>query len=255
LTTNRVYTVKESPRAKHARLKLSLRDGLVVIVPKGFEHGRIPGFLEKKKLWLEQASERIEAQRKFFEPEPPGALPERLALRGIGEEWAVDYRPTESSHVTAVERPGNRLLVFGDTDDIEACRAALRRWLNRKTHDHIKTWITRLAQERGFDLRGVLVKCQRTRWASCSSRKTISLNLKLLFIPDDLIRYALLHELSHTKHLNHSRHFWTLLHHHERDYSKKDKKLRSAWQLVPAWLDTNKRDPAIKSEKPSTFGT
>ncbi len=234
------YIVKESPRAKHVRLKLSLREGLVVVVPKGFEHCRIPSLLEKKKLWLEQASERIETQRKFFEPEPPGALPERLTLQGIGEEWAVDYRPTESPHVTAVERNGNRLLVFGDTDNIEASKAALRRWLNRKTHESIKAWLLRLAQEHSFELNRVLVKSQRTRWASCSKGKNISLNLKLLFIPEDLIRYALIHELCHTEHLNHSRQFWALLKHQEPDYLQKDEKLRSAWRYVPAWLDADK---------------
>jgi predicted metal-dependent hydrolase len=240
LSAKRDYTVKESPRAKHARLKLSLRDGLVVVVPKGFDHSRIPSLLERKKRWLGQASERIETQRKFFEPEPPGALPERLTLRGIGEEWAVDYRPTESPHVTAVERPGNRLLVFGDTDNIDACKAALRRWLNRKTHENIKPWLLRLATERGFKLNRVLVKSQRTRWASCSKHKIISLNLKLIFIPEDLIRYVLIHELCHIEHLNHSRQFWALLKHHEPDYLKKDEKLRSAWRYVPAWLDIDK---------------
>ena len=185
------YTVKESPQAKYARLKLSLRDGLVIIVPKGFNRGRIPDLLKKNKKWLEQASERIEAQRKFFEPEPPGALPERISLRGIGEEWAIDYRATESPSVTAVERLGNRLLVFGDTDNIEACKAALRRWLNRKTHEHLKPWLLRLAEERGFEVYRVLVKAQRTRWASCSGNKTISLNLKLIFIPKDFIRYEI----------------------------------------------------------------
>ena len=67
-----------------------------------------------------------------------------------------------------------------------------------------------------------------------------SLNLKMLFIPEDLIRYALIHELCHTEHLNHSREFWALLKHHEPDYTKKDEKLRSAWLFVPAWLDANK---------------
>ncbi|MBI4446310.1 MAG: DUF45 domain-containing protein [Acidobacteria bacterium] len=240
LSIKRDYTVKESPHAKHARLKLSLRDGLVVVVPKGFDHDRVPGLLQKKKRWLEQASERIETQRKFFEPEPAGILPERMALRGIGEEWAVDYRPTESPYVTAVERPGNRLLVFGDTDNVEACKASLRRWLNRKTHVRIKPWLIRLARERAFDVNRVLVKSQRTRWAGCSRRKTISLNLKLLFIPEDLIRYALIHELCHTEKLNHSREFWALLKHHEPDYAKKDGKLRSAWRFAPAWLDAKK---------------
>ncbi len=234
------YTVKESSRAKHMRLKLSLREGLVVVVPKGFDHSRIPSLIEKKKRWLEKASEMIETQRKFFEPEPPGSLPERLALRGIGEEWAIDYRPTESPFVTAVERSSNRLLIFGDTDNIEACKAALRRWLNRKTHENIKPWLLRLAEERDFEINRVLVKSQRTRWASCSKHKIISLNLKLLFIPEELIRYTLIHELCHTKHLNHSQQYWVLLKHHEPDYLVKDEKLRSAWRYLPAWLDVAK---------------
>ncbi len=234
------YTVKESSRARHARLKMSLREGLVVVVPKGFDHARIPELLHRKRRWLEKAAERIETQREFYQPELSGVRPERVALRGIGEEWAVDYRPTDSPRVTAVERPGNRLMVFGDTNDIEACKAALRRWLNRKTHKHVKEWLMRLAEERSFNLNRVLVKSQRTRWASCSRRRTVSLNLKLLFIPEDLIRYVLLHELCHTERLNHSREFWALLRHHEPDYAEKHESLRSAWRFVPAWLDANK---------------
>ena len=234
------YTVKESQRAKYARLKLSLRDGLVVIVPKGFDQDRIPGLLEKKKHWLEKATERIETQRKFFEPEPPDALPERLTLRGIGEEWMVDLRPTKSPHVTAVERSGNRLLVYGDTDNIEACKGALRRWLNRKTHEYLEPWLLRLADEKSFAVNRVLVKSQKTRWAGCSNLKTISLNLKLLFTTEELIRYVLIHELCHTEHLNHSREFWALLEHHDPDFRRKDEKLREAWRYVPAWLDASK---------------
>lgn len=234
------YTIKESPRAKHARLKLSLRGGLVVVVPRGFDRDRIPRLVDKKKRWLEKAKERIETQRKFFEPEPPGLLPERLSLRSIGEEWAIDYRATEQRCVTAVERPGRRLLVFGDTDNIDACKNALRRWLNRKTHEHLETWLIRLAGENGFALRRVLVKSQKTRWAGCSKNKTISLNLKLLFVPEEFARYVLIHELCHTVHLNHSHQFWACLRRYDPDFKGKDENLRSAWRNVPAWLDVSK---------------
>ena len=53
------YRVKESARAKHARLKLSLRDGLVVVVPKGFDLDRIPGLLKRRKAWLERARSEV----------------------------------------------------------------------------------------------------------------------------------------------------------------------------------------------------
>lgn len=243
--TEHSYTVKESSRARHARLNLSLRGGLVVVVPKGFNHSRIPRLIDKKKRWLEKAKERIEIQRKFFEPEPPGLLPERLNLKSIGEEWAIDYRATKQQCVTAVERPGRRLLVFGDTDNIDACKNALRRWLNRKTHEHLKPWLLRFAGGNSFALRRVLVKSQRTRWASCSRNRTISLNLKLLFAPEELVRYVLIHELCHTVHLNHSPRFWAFLRRHDSDYTNKDEKLRTAWRNIPAWLDVSKMYPKV----------
>jgi hypothetical protein len=232
------YAIRESSRAKHVRITLLLRDGLVVVVPRGFDRSRIPGILEKKKRWLQKAQQKIAKQRQFVGPEPSGTLPARLALLGIGEDWAVDYRQTESPHVTVLERPGNRLLVSGDTDNTDACKAALGRWLKRKGHEHLTPWLGRLADEHGFEFTRVIIGTQRTRWGSCSSRKTISLNAKLLFIPEDLIKYTLLHELCHTKRLDHSRKFWALVKQLDPDYRPKDKRLRAAWRIVPAWLES-----------------
>jgi len=241
LSALHTYTVKESLRAKHVRLTLSIQDGPVVVVPKGFDHGRIPSLLQKKKRWLENTSKRIEEQRKLLESERPGMLPGRLALQGIGEEWTIEYRPRKSSRVTVVERPGYPLLVSGDTANIEICRAALRRWLNRKAHVQLKSWLVTLAKEHGFKIGRVIVRSQRTRWGSCSRGKTISLNLKLLFIPQDVAQYVLIHELCHTVHLNHSQKFWALLKRHEPDCAKKEEALRSAGRFVPAWIDAKEK--------------
>ena len=144
--TVRAYSVRISPKAKHARLKVSAKDGLIVIVPKGFDQSRIPGILHRKRAWLTKIDERFAEQRKFLSPEPPGKVPERIPLRVIGEEWAIDYRTTGAETVSAVERPANRLLVYGDTDNAPACKDALRRWLARKMREHISPWLLRLAE-------------------------------------------------------------------------------------------------------------
>jgi hypothetical protein len=88
--------------------------------------------------------------QKFLSPEPPGTVPERITLRVIGEEWAIDYRATASETVSAVERSANRLLVYGDPDNTPACKDALRRWLARKTREHIVPWLIGLADERDY---------------------------------------------------------------------------------------------------------
>ena len=68
-----------------------------------------------------------------------------------------------------------------------------------------------LAQEHGFTCHGVSIRQQKTRWGSCSHKNNISLNLKLVLLPEELIDYVILHELVHTRIHNHSRKFWAEL--------------------------------------------
>ena len=71
--------------------------------------------------------------------------------------------------------------------------------------------LSELAKEHKFQYNKVSIRSQRTRWGSCSSKNNISLNMKLLHLPDQLIDYILLHELVHTRVKNHSQDFWSEL--------------------------------------------
>lgn len=231
------YIVREAPRGgKGARLKFSAQGGLVVIVPRGFDEARIPALLERRRPWLEATGARFESQRRFLEPEPLGHQPERITLRAIGQEWSLSYRQTRATGVSAVEREGQRLLVFGNIEDESAVKAALSRWLGRRAHEHLVPWTRRLANEKELPVERILVKSQRTRWASCSARRNLSLNARLLFLPESLTRYVLLHELAHTREMNHSKRFWAVVAELEPNYHELDEKLREAWRLVPAWM-------------------
>jgi predicted metal-dependent hydrolase len=128
------------------------------------------------------------------------------------------------------------LLVYGDVDRDQAVRDALRRWLSRKTREHVAPWLEALSQDRRLPFGVVTVRSQRTRWASCSPKGTISLNIRLMFLPYQLVRYVLLHELAHIDEMNHSRRYWMLLESLEPNYRELDGELRRAWQLVPEWL-------------------
>jgi predicted metal-dependent hydrolase len=74
-----------------------------------------------------------------------------------------------------------------------------------------KTIISRLKQlsrQYGFTFGKVSIRSQRTRWGSCSGKNNISLNIKLVALPAELLDYVILHELVHTKIHNHSPKFW-----------------------------------------------
>ncbi len=68
-----------------------------------------------------------------------------------------------------------------------------------------------LAEKHGFTYNRVFIRNQRTRWGSCSSRRNISLNMRLVMIPDELMDYVILHELTHTRFKNHSKDFYAEL--------------------------------------------
>jgi predicted metal-dependent hydrolase len=224
------YTLRVSKRAKYARLQISMLEGLVVVVPKGFDQRRIPALLEKKRNWIEKVSRQYATQRRLAPQDP---IPGRIELRGIGEVWRVETRAGESQRV--LERPGNRLCVpDGDIEDIQA---AMRRWLRRKAHQYLKPWLRHLAEENSFEIKRIFIKSQRTRWGSCSEKKNINLNMKLLFLPEALVHYVMLHELCHTVYLNHSKKFWALVAAHEPRYAVRRKALRGAWKYVPIWVE------------------
>jgi predicted metal-dependent hydrolase len=229
------YTIRVSSSAKGARLRVSAREGLVVTIPEGFDEARVPEIVASKRAWVHEAERRIEAQRKFLQVGTEWHRPDTMTLRAIDQVWAVEYRQTTSERVAAVERPGQRLLVFGATDDSFLVQEALRRWLHRQAHQALEPMVRLVAELHEFSPRALAVRSQRKRWGSCSSRATISLNSRLMFLPDRLVRYVVLHELAHTVELNHSARFWATLAHAAPDYRERDAELREAWRLIPDW--------------------
>lgn len=235
------YSVRVSQKARCVRLVLSERDGLVVVVPRGFDRRRIPAIVESKRRWVGRVQGRLKSQRQRLEAEPR-RLPERISLAATGEEWSVEYRWSAQAggvaRVRVAARPGGgRLTVSGPEGDAEAARLALLRWVRRRARETLPPRLAGVAGLRGFSYRRVTVRQQRTRWASCSRRGTVSLNVKLLFLDPALVDHVLLHELCHTVEADHSPRFWALLETHDADCALHRRRLRGAWCSLPAWLD------------------
>lgn len=59
--------------------------------------------------------------------------------------------------------------------------------------------------------KSVKINSSSGRWGSCSARGNINLSFYLVLLPQHLIDYVLLHELTHTREMNHGERFWGLL--------------------------------------------
>jgi predicted metal-dependent hydrolase len=242
-----VYTVRRSLRARRVTLRVTPEHGVVVVVPPRFDLERVPAIVRENAAWIDRAAKRVGLMR-AAPGSRPLALPARIVLPAVGEEWGVRYVSTAAAGVRVAETaaaggdPGpvaGLLTLRGAVDDDAACRAALQRWLARRARAALVPLADDLARRLGYSYTRLTVRNQRTRWGSCSRRGTISLNCQLLFVSPESVRYVVVHELCHTVHFDHSLRFWALVRRHEPACDRLRGEVRLAKQAVPGWASAS----------------
>lgn len=229
------FEVHESDRARRLSVRVYPGGRVRVTVPRGTRPDHVAGFVSRHRAWIDrkvaQWSERGDPTR--------DPLPERVALAATGREWQVLYLP--GTRALARARGGDELEVRSDPTHPGAARAALRAWLVEEARLALEPWIRDVARQGGFGFERVQLRRQRTRWGSCSRSGTISLNISLMFQPPEVVRYLFIHELCHTRHMNHSDRFWRLVATHEPDFARLDRALSKGWRNVPGWVYAEER--------------
>ena len=132
-------------------------------------------------------------------------------MHAIGQKWTVTYNPESDNPGCSLHEYDDELRISGDFANATLLTKVLRMWLSGKGRQHLVPWLDSVSDELELPYAKVIVRGQKTRWGSCSGRKTISLNRNLLFLDPSLARYVMVHELSHTLHLDHSSSFWRRL--------------------------------------------
>ena len=71
-------------------------------------------------------------------------------------------------------------------------------------------------------INGISLKLNQSNWGSCSNNRNLNFSTRLLFAPDDVINYIIIHELAHLKEFNHSNRFWKIVSDVMPDYKSKE---------------------------------
>lgn len=117
-----------------------------------------------------------------------GSKREALAFVEASRGWIVQQREHRRRHVQT------------RVDATPEMRAQAREQLPRE--------LEALAVRHGIAVRRVSIRNQRSRWGSCSRSGSITLNWRLILMPEFVREYVMLHELMHRRELNHSPRFW-----------------------------------------------
>jgi predicted metal-dependent hydrolase len=209
-------------------IKVSSWTGLEVVVPVGYDRTSIAKFIKSKARWIRNALERTHPVEELKRP-----LSIQFGL--LNDTWNVEYAHTPADRVSVSEQPANSLLLTGLVESPEVVAAALNQWLQKRAVAALKPWLGRLSAELSLPFSRVSVRRQKTKWGSCSAEKSISLNRNLLFLPEPMARYVLVHELCHVRRLDHSKKFWDLLEKYEPNSRQTAAKVREASESVPRW--------------------
>lgn len=136
--------------------------------------------------------------------------------QAIGKKHTLSVVSTQMIQTPTIKVLRERLLVYlppettlSQSDVQQQVRDSVITILRREAKALLPKQLESIAKENGFHYDRVRFSHASGRWGSCSSRGTISLNIALMKLPDELIRYVLIHELCHTREMNHSTQFWT----------------------------------------------
>ena len=226
------FSVRKSKRAKRLSIKVYPRGRVEVVVPNRTSARTVKSFVEENAEWIDRARDSF---AEHYTPEA-FALPNIVHLPAVDSTVIVRYRPEPDAKTVRFRFSNGILNLSGNTGSEAACVAALQRWLSGVARKEFEPRLRALATVTGTPFEKMHIRMQRTCWGSRSSSGTISLNLCLLFVSPEMLRYLMIHELCHGRHMNHSKRFWKLVGQFEPRYRSLDRQLGEAWKTVPAWL-------------------
>ena len=226
------FSVRESGRAKRLSIKVFPRGRVEVVVPKRTRPADVRDFVEAHRDWIKNARARFAAEH----PPEPFALPSSVKLPGIERTFCVRYERDDGSKTVRYRVSGNTLILAGATRDESKCVTALKRWLMALAKKEYLPRLRALSALTTNAFRKMHVRGQKTCWGSHSSTGTISLNYCLMFLDPQHLRYVMIHELCHARHMNHSQRFWRLVSSFEPNFRRLDKDLNSCWKRIPTWV-------------------
>ena len=185
-------------------------DGFVVTVPPYVTMKNLQETIDKmapKLLHLKERSERYQKGKSFT---PDFTIDNDIFHLELKEETGIPNPYASISGGTM------KVLYLKDTD-FESPH--FQKWLTETTEESLRRVgqevfpkrLGELARMHGFRFTTVKVHKTHGRWGSCSSQKGICLSLYLVLLPSYLRDYIMLHELCHTKYMDHSDKFWALL--------------------------------------------
>lgn len=202
---------------KALRLRVDAKGRIQVSMPWLVPNTAAAHFVRSKSDWIRQ-----QQSSHSFVPYDSMLLGKTLKLKITENSSSV--RSKQQGKIITV--PFENEYDPDNPEHLKKVQKAITKALRTEAEIVLLPRLRELAEMYGFNYKSAAVKQVIGRWGSCDSRQHIALSLYLIQLPIELIDYVLLHELTHTEHMNHSPKFWAHLEKFCPEYKQFRRKLR-----------------------------
>ncbi|NNH87725.1 M48 family metallopeptidase [Acinetobacter terrae] len=208
-------------RAKNLRLRVDSTQ-IRLTAPVLCSKRQIQNFIDQSEQWLIQTWQK--QQEKIVQIDK--TLPNELQLFNLDQSVVITYQSQKHGFIFDDE---NLKLLISDRQPEQYLKAFVINYAK----EHLPIYLDQTSQECNLNFGKCAIRQPKTRWGSCTSKHDIMLNSGLVLFPENITRYVCVHELAHTKHFDHSPHFWAEVHKHDANFQQHRKILKSS--PMPYW--------------------
>lgn len=199
--------IRRRKGTKHLRLSIGQNNQVIASVPWHTSNRKVANFIDEQRQWLEgqlSSAPKVSSLMQWLAQEPH--------LTASGDVFDVRIEPSVKRSADYIFDQGGAVLVLR-LPRVE--ERYLRALVSLFAKDSLVCRVAYHSKRLGLKYGSLSVRDQSSRWGSCSARRGISLNWRLVLLSPALQDYIILHELAHLSEMNHSKRFWTLLDHYD----------------------------------------
>jgi len=210
------FELRRSTRARNLRLEIHSESGLRVVLPQNLSVQKARDFIIAKERWILKHLKDRPVQKHLSDGDSVLYRGKALQIRAL----AI----SDTSAIVRLHEPFFEVRLPKTTD--LSLNRILEAWFRQQAKTQISREVRHLARELNVAVGRIFIRDQKTRWASCSSKGNLNFNWRLLMAPPEVLRYVIIHELTHREQMNHSRKFWALVAKRCPDYKNHQKWLK-----------------------------
>lgn len=200
------YTFKRSSRARYVRIEVGSESGLTVVAPARRSLERVHQFIQQKQRWI---LEKLKKYGHVRSEKSPSQLKTGDTIPYLGRNMRIETR--ECSGRPEGVRLNRQGLVVSTAPGPNRVDLALEKWYRSEARKKISGMADEQCRVMGVTHNRITLKGHKSIWGSCSRKKNLNFNWRLMMAPEPVIRYVVIHEVAHLVEMNHSKRFWQIV--------------------------------------------